>query len=243
MLVVHVVSEETLALVDVDRVVGALREYVEGLTVPGVECQLLAGSPHAALIKLADQRKASLVVIGASGGENVGDTLFGTTAENVVRYAHGSVLVVRESPAVGSAVIVGTDFSDASEVPLRVAAQEAKKASAEFVLFHSTHVPKSRLDVLGQLGISASESASDLAARRRAAEAKLGSLLAATGAEGRTVVADEPPREALASLAQQAKAALIVVGTHGRTGLKRVALGSVAANVVREAPCSVLLVR
>jgi universal stress protein A len=43
--------------------------------------------------------------------------------------------------------------------------------------------------------------------------------------------------------ARDAKADLIVMGTHGRTGLARLVLGSVARNVLQHAPCSVLIVR
>jgi nucleotide-binding universal stress UspA family protein len=243
LLVAYVASEQSFAMVDASKVAAALGDHIGKLTTHGAECQLMAGSPHAELIKLADKRGAGLLVIGASGEGSVGDALFGTTAENVVRYAHGPVLVVREGPAKPLSVIVGTDFSEASEAPLKVGIEEAKKASAPLMLFHSMHEPGSRWDVLGQLGFSASESETDRAARRRAAEAKLESLLQGAGVDGRSVIVNEPPGEALASLAESENAALIVVGTHGRTGLKRMALGSVAATVVRGAPCSVLVVR
>lgn len=241
LLVVHVASEETIAMVDATKVAAALRQHVERLTTGDIECLLTVGSPHAELIKLADKRGASLVVVGASGEGSVGDALFGTTAENVVRYAHGPVLVVRESPA-DSGVLVGTDFSAESLPPLRVGAQEAKKASVALTLFHSTHQPRSRLGVLGQNPPS-DWKAPHLGLGRGAIENKLKTLLAAEGAEARTVIADTPPGPALAALAGEEKASLVVVGTHGRTGLKRMALGSVAASVVRSAPCSVLVVR
>jgi hypothetical protein len=52
-----------------------------------------------------------------------------------------------------------------------------------------------------------------------------------------------PPAAALAQLAADIRADLVVVGTHGRAGLKRFLLGSVAEGVVRLAPCPVLVVR
>ena len=51
------------------------------------------------------------------------------------------------------------------------------------------------------------------------------------------------PAEAIVRVAQERKADLIVMGTHGRTGLQHVLLGSVAEKVVRLAPCPVLTVR
>jgi nucleotide-binding universal stress UspA family protein len=49
--------------------------------------------------------------------------------------------------------------------------------------------------------------------------------------------------EDILTAAQECGADLIVMGTHGRTGLRRVLMGSVAENVVRRAPCAVLTVR
>lgn len=59
--------------------------------------------------------------------------------------------------------------------------------------------------------------------------------------EARTVIAD--PRLALLDAARSERASLIVVGSHGRTGVKKLLLGSVASHVVTHAPCSVLVVR
>ena len=54
---------------------------------------------------------------------------------------------------------------------------------------------------------------------------------------------NSPPAAALAQLASDVEADLVIVGTHGRKGARRVLLGSVAEGVVRKAPCEVLVVR
>ena len=51
------------------------------------------------------------------------------------------------------------------------------------------------------------------------------------------------PRDALVDLATSLRADLVVVGSHGRTGLAKLVLGSVASHVVTHAPCSVLVVK
>lgn len=60
-------------------------------------------------------------------------------------------------------------------------------------------------------------------------------------ADARMVLGD--PRTALLDAARSEHADLIVVGSHGRTGVKKLLLGSVASHVVTHAPCSVLVVR
>ena len=61
-------------------------------------------------------------------------------------------------------------------------------------------------------------------------------------AKGGGPLRDGPAAPAILSATSELPAQLLVVGTHGRTGLSRIALGSVAQAVVRAAPCSVLLV-
>ena len=78
--------------------------------------------------------------------------------------------------------------------------------------------------------------AQDLASR---AEQELRDAGYAT--ESRIVKGD--PRDALVDLATSLRADLVVVGSHGRTGLAKLVLGSVASHVVTHAPCSVLVVK
>lgn len=85
-----------------------------------------------------------------------------------------------------------------------------------------------------------------LAAARRFAKRRLAAALARVKRERvrvkAIVVEGLPPREILRS-ARRTRADLIVMGTHGRTGVSRLFLGSVAERVVRESRCPVLTVR
>ena len=73
------------------------------------------------------------------------------------------------------------------------------------------------------------------------ADSAAGRLRKAGTVDARMVVAD--PRAALLDAARSEQVDLIVVGSHGRTGIKKLLLGSVASHVVTHAPCSVLVVR
>ena len=75
-------------------------------------------------------------------------------------------------------------------------------------------------------------------AATRAAETLRGAGLAA---EVRVEPGD--PREVLVDAAQDARADAVIVGSHGRTGIEKLVMGSVATHVVTHAPCSVLVVR
>jgi len=63
-----------------------------------------------------------------------------------------------------------------------------------------------------------------------------------TGAEPEQIVENGPVTYSILALAERQHADLIVMGTHGRSGLEHVAMGSVAEKVIRKAPCPVLVV-
>jgi nucleotide-binding universal stress UspA family protein len=74
-------------------------------------------------------------------------------------------------------------------------------------------------------------------------ESRLDECVHQYSAKGAGLLGDGPAARVILSAASELPAQLLVVGTHGRTGLSRIALGSVAEAVVRAAPRSVLTVR
>lgn len=118
------------------------------------------------------------------------------------------------------------------------------RRGAELVLVHSMFEPSSPLNLLGPIVVSPPQPSNEtLEARRDAAMTTLKSLLAVHPGPSRAVVVDDDPAAALAAEAEHSAGSLIVVGTHGRTGFARVAMGSVAEAVAQRAPCSVLIAR
>jgi nucleotide-binding universal stress UspA family protein len=59
----------------------------------------------------------------------------------------------------------------------------------------------------------------------------------------RIVIGEGPPVDEIVRIARENQVDLIVIATHGHTGLKHLLLGSVAERVIRHAPCAVLVVR
>jgi nucleotide-binding universal stress UspA family protein len=243
LLVAHVAPVHVYGSLEVPRIVAALEGKVRELTDVPAQCVLESGAAHAGLLELAATRHARLIVVGASGAGAVNQALFGSTAQSVLRYAHCPVLVARESPA-DAPIVVATDFSEAAEFAIEMGIQQARARGVEVALLHSTHQTWSPLDLLGPLVISApAPSTEAVQAVRDTAVQMLGSALAAHDGKGRTLLVDEPPATAIEALTAEAAASLVVVGTHGRTGLRRMALGSVAEAVARRASCSVLVAR
>ncbi|MGH8067830.1 MAG: universal stress protein [Candidatus Entotheonellia bacterium] len=137
-------------------------------------------------------------------------------------------------------ILIPIDFSDYSDQALRWGVSLAQKYGARLLLLHV--IP----EVLEE--VSARESAGeqlmiDLTAE---VEAHLHEIARQGLKEGLAVdvrVADGEPADAILRMARQEKVDLIVMGTHGRTGLSHLLLGSTAEAVVRAAACPVFTVR
>lgn len=143
-------------------------------------------------------------------------------------------------------ILLATDFSSATAPATLTALSLARSLSAEVLLVHITELPPGMPDV----ALVRPESAGELLPLRRyviaAAERELAPLLARyteAGVAARAVVELGPIAETVLAVAQRERADLIVVGTHGRTGLRHLLLGSIAEQVLRHSPLPVLTVR
>lgn len=140
------------------------------------------------------------------------------------------------------AILVPTDFSDCADEALGRATQVAKLTNAEIHLLHAYELPTAFTGVEAPLSLP--QEFYDRV--RDGAKQGVDKRIAKAAAEGvraaGSVVCDSPTR-AILDAAAKTHADLIVMGTHGRTGIKHVLLGSVAERVVRLAPCPVMTVK
>ena len=140
-------------------------------------------------------------------------------------------------------ILAPTDFSDRATKAVRYAAELADKFGAELILLHvvpdtvlalpdavmPTPAPITELDAItdaGKEGLANLVSALKLESRHPRMEVRIGA-----------------PEQEITAAAKDLGADLVCIGTHGRGGLARVFLGSVAEQIVRHSPCPVLTVR
>jgi nucleotide-binding universal stress UspA family protein len=140
-------------------------------------------------------------------------------------------------------ILLATDFSPASRAAFARAVDMAKANRAELLL---AHVMSPIAMPVGEAYISADVYNTIEASTRAACQKQLKALLARArkaGARARTLLLEGIAHERIVRAASANRADLIVIGTHGRTGLARLFLGSVAARVLAIARCPVLTVR
>ncbi len=222
-----------------------LSAQVERLAAPGaVRCasEVAAGPAHRVLDDEARRSAPALIVVGATARQ--GGTLLGSTAERIVRKASVPVLVVRGSLALPPRLVIApVDLSNLSAggfhcglgVVSRLAGEEPVRVVALFAIGYLdplSHEMRRRRWSLDEMTALARERLESFVAAHRP-EAPL-------AVDSRVVLG--PAREEIVGAARAEGADLVVMSTHGHGGFERLVVGSVAATVVREAPCSVLLV-
>lgn len=138
-------------------------------------------------------------------------------------------------------ILVPTDFSDYADYALDYAIELAHKFQARLTLLHVIHLPP-----LAMGDFDASGLVTYLEEIETDAQQRLQTLLSRVqqkGLQGETVMVHDVPFQAIINTAKDQDVDLIVMSTHGRTGLTHVLMGSVAERVVRLAPCPVLVTR
>jgi nucleotide-binding universal stress UspA family protein len=219
-----------------DQALAALKAEAARLapTVP-VEVVRELGTPWDHLTGLARRGKFDLVVMGTHGRTGLAHVLVGSVAERVVRHAPCPVLVTRAPVAEPfRSILCPVDFSEPSRLALRGAAELAGKEGASLTILH----------VYARRPASSDKELEAEVARIRPVIGEWEIDARVWGAPSVEVAWEEgTPWQAIVRRAAAGTHDLIAVGTHGRTGIQHVLLGSVAERVIRHAPCSVLAVR
>jgi nucleotide-binding universal stress UspA family protein len=209
------------------------------------------------ITEAAREKEVDLIILSAHEFTGLKHVWLGSTAERVVRHASCPVLVLGKTDRFGASrslsgsecsgdalrvrcIVAPVDFSDPSREALSFAGRIAQQFGASVHLLYV-------IESLRKLRHAhALPGTFDTSTVREALKAKLAELANDQIEELVPVhhdVRTGKPVDEIMSLAADAAADLIVIATHGRTGLKHVVLGSVAERVVREAPCPVLVVR
>jgi nucleotide-binding universal stress UspA family protein len=236
------------AEIELDVLVNRLRQ--EGLAV---EARVYCEDAATAILDAATQEAADLIVMSTHGRSGLGRWIYGSVADRVLRTALIPVLLV---PAACSGewttarplrILVPLDQSPLAEEALGPASELAQALGAELLLLQVLEYPLPAV-ADGATYLPPLDQDADLAAARQYLE----DLAVALRADGQTVTtlavaaAPSPVGQAVATIAAVAhdeRVDAVVMATHGRGGLARLVMGSVATGVLQHATVPVLVVR
>jgi len=228
---------------EIDKDVAAAKRAV---SAPGREIRVAVPFARAATAIVDESRRiaADLVVVGSRGRGQLATMVLGSVAAEVIDHAPCPVLVARSAKL--RRLVLADDGS--------LEATTARDLVASWPLFAGLDARVvSVAPIPVQIGVGpvrhadASQAYAEAVDALRALYQKVASTdalrLTEAGLRARAEVRCGDPAQEIMDASVEDEADLIVVGSHGRTGLERLLIGSVARKVVTHAPCSVLVVR
>lgn len=228
-----------------------LKQFLDYQGFEQVACRVDSGAdPADEIIEIAIEQHSDLIICGAQNKSVVERLVLGSTAAKVAERAPCSVEILKNvgiPEGVCSRVLIAFDFSDHSNTILD---HLIRLRWADAVQFHLVTVLPKATELLAQAAtplevkplMKQSEEAK-LRAERSLLEYRLHLMQRTKVRDISVEVAEGEPADGIINTAESWQATLVVVGTRGHSGLKRLFLGSVAGALVNRCPCSVHVVR
>ncbi len=207
------------------------REHLESIKAraskEGVNCDIEVfhgDDPYRDIVRQASENKVDLIIVGKHGRTGLLRLMMGSVAAKVIGHAPCNVLVVSPTARVEfREILVAIDGSDYGNAALREAVSIAKRCGSSLTVLcvASTEAEKGTAE-----GIV-----------KQAKE-----LSSTEGIAVKSMTMIGKPYDAIVETAKQNRADLIIVGSHGRTGLERLLMGSVTERVIGHTEKAVLVV-
>lgn len=206
----------------------ALQGFIEAAGESAATLTVEASDPAQGIVEGSRQANADVIIMGRRGKRGMARMMVGDATVKVIGQADCAVLVCpRAARLWEKRILLATDGSPHSEAAAGTAGHFAKQAGLPVTV------------------VSVVTSSHSSARRQEAEQAVAGKVerLKAMGVDVEGRIVEGRPDEAIVKAAEDVAADLIVMGSHGRTGLIKVLLGSVAERVIGQASCPVLVVK
>jgi nucleotide-binding universal stress UspA family protein len=242
---------EALAPQVVEKSEKEARKYLEAVQErarkEGIDCNLVVlrgEDSYKYIVDEAAKNKSSMIVMGKRGRTGIKRLMMGSVTARVIGHSPCSVLVVPHEARVEFKNIVlavdGSRYSAAASSEAIGTAKRNKSTLIVVAVVLSESVPP--------MDIAFSQTQRDLLTEKELSEAEKNVKVVKEAAQKEGVdvqglILGGTPYEAIVHIAKEKNADLIVLGSHGKTGLEKLLMGSVAERVVVLSPCAVLVVK
>jgi len=200
--------------------------------------------PFAGIIRAVEEGAPDLLVIGPHRRQALRDVFVGTTAERTIRSVTCPLLMVNAPPfGPYGHVMLATDMSEGAERAAKACAGLGIAGDADISVLHVFDAPAVHLTMSHTM--AAGEKQTYIEGQRKEASRSLSAFVKSVGWRSTRQVVRQVQAtraEEILTAASEETADLIVVGTHGRSGVARFSIGSVAEEVLRKADRDVLAV-
>lgn len=249
-LLVHIMEaadEYPVTMARKERFTERLEETARLVREQGLQAEVLVelGKPYREILRLADERDASLIVIGCHGKGFLDEVVIGSVSDRVTREANVPVLLVKYKVHESDAgpqlenrsaepfgkVLYPTDCSPCAQSALQFV-RELKTVGCEEVIVSSVIDPK----VVATANI-------DTAVKELESKLKVSvGTLQERGLQAKAVVPVGVPLEELLRIAKEERVSLVVMGSTGKGYFQEMLLGSLSENMIRKSKCPILVI-
>jgi nucleotide-binding universal stress UspA family protein len=197
--------------------------------------EVRTGRAAAVLLDVADELSAGLVMLGGKHHSLLGRWVVGSTADALVRVLDVPLLVTAHTAGPVDRVLAAVDLSDAAEVTLRVAERYAALFGAELHLLHVVEP----LPLIPEAPVYFTDEEAYLRSAEHL-QRVLWPLVRYPGAT--TSIVRGAVADCIAAEVAERRAQLVVLGSHGKSWVDRILIGSVTEQVLHALPCSMLVI-
>src|SRR5690349_11036543 len=228
-----------------------LEQFAPSFASGQIDCRILKGNAESSIVEYAAQNPAAMIAMATHGRSGLNRWLLGSVAEKVLRSTSNPLLLIRATPTTRTdepvaikSIMVPLDGSVLAETVLPPVSALAKKLDAEVVLFRAYNIPAGFYDAGGGFAIDLDRLLAQTEAdvlhylEEKKAGLKKAGVGSVTIASRQGYDADE-----IINYAGNRPDRLIALCSHGRSGVRRWAVGSVAETVVRHCSSPVLVFR
>jgi nucleotide-binding universal stress UspA family protein len=195
------------------------------------------GEAYERIIDLAEAENCELIVMGRRGMSRLERVLMGSVTARVIGHSPIDVLVVQLNAEIGwRKILVATDGSKYSKAAAERAIDFAFQYGGDLGVV-------SVFDVPAEFCGEAPDTVEDLIKKAKGYVEDVKRQAESAGLKADTVVREGEAYRVITELAKETGANIIVMGSHGRTGLRRLLMGSVTEKVIGHTPCPVLVVK
>jgi nucleotide-binding universal stress UspA family protein len=247
--IVHVVDEDLPAALAENQQNAAeesIRQHINELTAAdglNISTEVIFGRAYIDILEMSEKTEAEMIILGVHREDAFKDMFRGTTAERVIRGSNVPVLLVRDRPNNPyRRIMVGVDLSVFSRRAVEFAF--GFMPGGEFYLVHAYDVPFKGF--LYGRDTQKQVSKAHQIQFEKMIEDEMAAFLGSLEPKGlmiERVMQEGSAHEVIHRQVKQLKPDLLVVGTHGRTGVAHALLGSVAEDLLSQPPCDVLAVK
>jgi len=202
-----------------------------------IKTELLEGPVYEKLVHLAEDENYSIIIMGSRGKTRIERALVGSVTARVIGHTTKDVLVVPEDTSIKwRNTVLATDGSKYCEDATTKAIEFAKSYGEELKIL-------SVVDVPDEFYAEAPKVAEEMARKANALVNNVKKQAESCKVNASAHVGEGDAYKVITDFAKKENSDVIIMGSHGRTGLKKILMGSVTEKVIGHAPCPVLIAR